>query len=123
MAKVNIKTFKKALENSGGNQSIIAQRLKVGRSTITIFLNKNPKMRALCEIEAERIIDVAENVLDHDITTNKNVDSAKWKLNNSKRGKARGYGLKQEIELAAAIATSEFTKEELEAEIKRLTGK
>jgi len=98
MAKLNIKTFKEALKGSGGNQSVIAEKLKLkSRSTVTMFLNKNPKMRDLLETEAERIIDVSENVLDHDITTNRNVDSAKWKLTNSKRGKARGYGQRQEL--------------------------
>ena len=111
MAKLNQKTFKEACKDSGGNQSIIARKLEKSRSTITMYLNKHPKMRALLETEAERIIDVAENVIDHDITKNKNIDSSKWKLLNSKRGKSRGYGPKQETEISGSIKA---TKLELE---------
>ena len=99
MAKINQTTFKKALEGSGGNQSTIAQKLQVSRAAITKFLNKNPSMRELVNTEAERIIDVAENVIDADIVKGKNIDSAKWKLLHSKRGKARGYGPRQEMDL------------------------
>ncbi len=98
MARLNIKIFKAALVDSGGNQSVIAKKVGRSRSAITLFLNKNPKMRSLCEAEAERIIDVAENIVDAKIVTEKDLDTAKWKLSNSKRGKARGYGQKQEIE-------------------------
>ena len=98
MTKITEKTFIKALDKSGGNQSTIAQRLDVHRSAVTLFLNKNHKMKELCEIEGERIIDVAENNIDYDVVTNKNIETSKWKLTHSKRGKARGYGPKQEIE-------------------------
>ena len=99
MTKITIKTFTKALEGSGGNQSTIAQKIGVTRGAITIFLSKHPKMRELLNTEAERIIDVAENVIDADIVKGKNIDSAKWKLLHSKRGKARGYGPRQEMDL------------------------
>jgi len=103
MAKLTIKTFKEALVNSGGNQSVIAQKLGKDRSAVNHFLKKHPRMRALLEAEAERIIDVAENVIDADITKLKSVDSSKWKLLNSKRGKARGYGPKVEQELSGVV--------------------
>ena len=99
MTRITQKTFKAALIDSGGNQSTIAQKIGVTRGAVNIYLTKNPNMRELLEIEAERIIDVAENVIDHDIVTNKNIDSSKWKLTNSKRGKARGYGVKQEFDI------------------------
>ena len=103
MAKINFKTFQEALKGSGGNQSIIAKKLQVTRGAVCIFLGKNPKMRKLLDLEAERIIDVAENLIDSDITNEKNIDSAKWKLLNSKRGKNRGYGPKVEQELTGAV--------------------
>ena len=99
MTRITQKTFKAALIDSGGNQSTIAQKIGVTRGAVNIYLSKNPNMRELLEIEAERIIDVAENVIDHDIVTNKNIDSSKWKLTNSKRGKARGYGAKTELDV------------------------
>ena len=100
MTKINQKTFTKALEKSGGNQSIIAQRLDVTRGAVTRYLQKYPKMKDLCELESERIIDVAENNIDHDIVKNKSIETSKWKLANSKRGKARGYGPKIEQEMS-----------------------
>jgi len=98
MAKLNQKTFKEALKSSGGNQSIIAKKLEVTRGAVNQYLKRYPKMRELLELEAERIIDVAENIIDGSITNDKDIDSAKWKLLNSKRGKARGYGAKTEME-------------------------
>ena len=103
MTRINQKLFKLALVDSGGNQSTIAKKLGVTRGAITHYLKKNPKMRALLEIEAERIIDVAENVIDHEIVKKRDVDSAKWKLTNSKRGKARGYGQKQELNIGGDL--------------------
>ncbi|MHA1737903.1 MAG: hypothetical protein ACTSWD_04900 [Candidatus Heimdallarchaeota archaeon] len=98
MAKISIKTFKKALKDSGGNQSRIAERLECTRSAVGHFLKKNPKLHKLLESEAERVIDFAEDNIDTDIMINKDVDSSKWKLTNSKRGKSRGYGAKSEVE-------------------------
>ena len=60
-------------------------------------------MKAALEQEAEKILDVSENIIDHDIMSNRNIDSAKWKLTNSRRGKARGYGVKIENEVSGAI--------------------
>lgn len=103
MTKITQKSFIKALDKSGGNQSTIAQRLEVTRGAVTLFLNKNPKMKELCETEGERIIDVAENVIDSSITKDRDLDSSKWKLLHSKRGKARGYGPKTELEHSGEI--------------------
>ena len=98
MARVNIKTFKEALKNSGGNQARIAEKLEVGRSTICMFLNKHPKMRKLLEAEAEYVLDIIEDNITVSATIHKDVADGKWILTNSKRGKARGWGVKQEIE-------------------------
>ncbi len=97
MTRITIKTFKKALVDSGGNQSTIAKKIGVTRGAITIYLGKHPNMKELLNIEAERIIDVAENVIDHEIVKKRDVDSSKWKLLHSRRGKARGYGPKTEL--------------------------
>ncbi len=115
MAKINQKTFKLALGNSGGNQSIIAKKLQVTRGAITKFLSKNPKMRELLNMEAERIIDVAENVVNAAITNKESedrLDTSKWKLLNSKRGKARGYGIKNEIEHSGKVFEVKITEVE-----------
>lgn len=98
MTKITKANFTRYLQDTGGNQSVIAGKIGCSRSAVTLFLDKHPDMRALAEQEAERIVDFAENLIESDIANNKNVDTAKWKLTNSKRGKARGYGLKTELE-------------------------
>ena len=90
MAKVTIKTFKEALKNSGGNQARIAEKLEIGRSTVCMFLKKNPKMRELLEAEAEYVLDIIEDNITVSATIHKDVADGKWILTNSKRGKARG---------------------------------
>ena len=99
MARINQKTFKEALKNSGGNQARIAEKLEVTRQAVGLYLKKNPKMRELLEQEAEFVIDVSEDNIDTNIVVHKNVEDSKWKLLHSKRGKARGYGQKQELDL------------------------
>jgi len=106
MAKINQKTFKEALKNSGGNQARIADKLEVTRQAVGLYLKKNPKMRELLEIEAELVIDISEDNIDTEIMVHKDVDSSKWKLLNSKRGKARGYGFKQEMEHTGGMSAT-----------------
>jgi len=98
MARITKANFKKAAVNSSGNQTRIAEQMEVTRSAINHFLKRNPDMRELLEEEADRLIDVCEDNIDFQIMQNKDVALAQWKLLNSKGGKARGYGPKQEIE-------------------------
>ena len=99
MARINKKTFRAALKNSGGNQARIAEKLEVGRSAVGMYLIRHPEMRAELDEEAELVIDVSEDNIDVAIMTHKDIDSSKWKLLHSKRGKARGYGVKQEFDI------------------------
>lgn len=108
MAKINQKTFKEALQNSGGNQARIAEKLEVTRQAIGLYLKKNPKMRKLLEQEAEFIIDIAEDNIDTDIAVHKDIDSSKWKLLHSKRGKKRGYAPKQELDHSGEMLPATF---------------
>lgn len=108
MAKINVKTFKKALKNSGGNMARIAERIECCRSAVCLFVKKNPKMRKLLNQEAELVLDIAEDNIDTEIMTHRDVDSSKWKLLHSKGGRARGYGQKQEIEHSGEISPNTF---------------
>ena len=98
MARITQKTFKEALKNSGGNQQRIAEKLEVGRSAVGMFLIRQPEMRKLLDAEAEKLIDYAEDNIATSVMVNKDIDDSKWLLTNSKKGKARGWGIKQEIE-------------------------
>lgn len=121
MANINITTFKEALVNSGGNQARIAEKLEVTRSAVGHFLERNPKMRQLLNEEANRLIEWAEDNVAMSVMVHKDINDSKWLLTNSKKGKAKGWGQKQEVELSGNIST--LTKEERSAEIKRLLGK
>ena len=99
MTRINKKNFKEACKGSGGVQTIIAKAIGVTRGAITKYLNKHPEMRSFVEEEGEKIMDVAEHNIDRDIVAG-DVDSSKWALTNRKRGKARGYGIKQEFDVS-----------------------
>lgn len=63
MAKITKKGFTEAAKNSAGNQSVIAKSLKVSRSAVTQFIQRNEWAKELMQEEDERIIDLAENKL------------------------------------------------------------
>lgn len=100
MTKLSIKKFKESLPGSHGVQAIIARKCEVDRSTITLFLDKHPKMKELCLAEREKIIDVAENRL---FKAADNGD--KWAVDKilSTIGKNRGY-----IEAQESIVSGGF---------------
>ncbi len=95
MTKISKSKFKKAIPGTGGVQAVIAQRLGVERSTITSYLQKNPKMKKMLDLEREKIIDMAENKL---FKAAENGD--KWAVDKilSTIGKDRGYTEKREVE-------------------------
>jgi len=98
MAKITEKTFKEALVNSGGNQARIAEKMEKSRQAVGNFLKKRPKMRELLDLEVVKLVENAEDVVAMEILSNRDIDQSKWLLTNSKVGKARGWGAKQEIE-------------------------
>lgn len=95
MTKINKKNFKIALEGTYGVKSAIAQKLGVTRAAMTVFLQKNPELDAIRELESEKIIDIAENRLFKAVN-----DGEKWAIDKilSTKGKLRGYAPKEEIE-------------------------
>ena len=97
MTRINKKNFKEACKGSGGVQTIVAKAIGVTRQAISIYLKKHPEMRKFLDEEGEKIMDVAEHNIDREIVAG-DIDVSQWALTNRKRGKARGYGLKQEVE-------------------------
>lgn len=108
MARITKKTFREALVNSGGNQARIAEKLEVTRQGVGIFLKRNPDMRIELEEEADRLVDWAEDNVGIDVMVHKDIDSSKWLLKNSKRGKSRGWGEKQQIEHSGESGNNVF---------------
>lgn len=97
MARITKKKFKQACEGSGGVGSVVAKVIGVTRSAIYHYLKKHPEMRKFLDEEGEKIIDVAEHNIDKEIVEG-NIEISQWALTNRKRGKARGYGPKKELE-------------------------
>jgi len=98
MARITKANFREALVNSGGNQARIAEKMEVTRQAIGLFLKRNPEMRVELELEADRLIEWAEDNVAMSVMIHKDIDDSKWILTNSKKGKSKGWGQKQEIE-------------------------
>ena len=93
--KITKTKFREAVKGSGGVQVIVAQRMDTVRSTITMYIQKNPWARELLNEEREKIIDLAENKLFKAAEEDK-----QWAIERILKnlGKNRGYTEKQEIE-------------------------
>ena len=100
MARITKKKFKQAVKGSGGVQAVIAKAIGVTRQSLSTYLKKNPDLKGLLDEEGENIIDIAELNIQRKIVEEGNTDDS-WKiLLNSKRGKARGYGPRQEFDIS-----------------------
>lgn len=93
MTKLSRKKVEEALKNSFGVFSVIAQRCKVERSTITDFFHKHPDLRAKAEAERDKIVDIAEIKLNQKL--NEGDSTLIWKVLSTK-GKNRGYEERKE---------------------------
>lgn len=98
MTKLTKEMVKKAINDSGGIQSIVAQKCNVARSTISEFLNKPENKDIMNELiaEKEKVLDLAENKL---IKLMKDGEFNAIKFYLTTQAKARGYVEKTETEL------------------------
>jgi len=126
MSRINKKNFEAACKGSGGVGAVLARALGVTRQAIYIYLRRHPEMRKFLDEEGEQILDIAEHNIDKEIIAG-NIESSMWALLNRKRGKARGYGPKQEIDHTDAepvvfnlieMSNEEIKKERLDKKIK-----
>ncbi len=78
----------KAIKNSNGIITIIADRLGVARGTVHRYMNEDAEAKALYEAECETVLDIAEVVI-IDAIKNQDVQTAKWYLGT--KGGKRGY--------------------------------
>lgn len=122
MTRITKKLFLKAIKNSGGNQSRVGDRMEVTRSAVGHFLKKNPDMREAMEDEAERYIDICEDNLTTSVMVHGDVDNSFKVLTTSKRGKARGWGVKQEVEHVGDIPITINLITKSNEEIKKAKG-
>lgn len=130
MTKITKKLFKEALEHSLGTQVDMAQRLGVARQSMHTYLEKHLDMRLLLDNQRLSNIDRAENEifeqLDFHSYSKDPASAARIRQGAStfiltRLGKNKGWVEKTEVSLEGNITN--LSKEEREAEIKRLLGK
>lgn len=88
MAKITLKLFKLALEGTFGIKSKIAENLNVCRSSVGMYIKKNPKLNKLLEDERVKMLDIGENAL---MVNVKAGDTQSIKFLLSTQGKDKGY--------------------------------
>ena len=99
MARISKKKFKEACKGSAGVQTVIAKSIGVTRGAIFLYLKRHPEMRKFLDEEGDKLVDIAEHNIHKEIVAGSIDDS--WKLLlNSKRGKTRGYGQRQEFDVS-----------------------
>lgn len=113
MARITKKKFKEACTGSGGVGTVVAKSMGVTRGAVYHYLKKHPDMKKFLEEEGEKIIDVAEHNINKKIVEG-DVDVSQWALTNRKRGKVRGYGHKQEMEVTGTAATFNLIEKSVE---------
>jgi len=123
MTRITKRNFKKALKNTGGNQSRIAEKLEVSRQAVSLFIQRNPDMKLLNEEENDLLYDMAEDNVAIDVMVHKDTAESKWLLINTKKGRARGFGQKTEIEHTGDIPVTINLITKSNEEIKESKGK
>ena len=78
----------KAIKNSNGIITIIAERIGCTRQTVSKAIKADPYIQEFYENECETVLDIAEVVV-IDAIKNQDVNTAKWYL--STKGAKRGY--------------------------------
>lgn len=112
MGKINLKKFKEAVDGSRGIITLIAKRLGVTRKAVYDYMDRTETAKELIENEKEKGIDIAESKL------MKRLNDNDWKairmiLTQSKRGRARGYGKRLELEHSGEIKSNRPSAEEV----------
>lgn len=113
--KVKAVSILEAIKGSGGVVLTIADALGVDWHTAKRAIEENAEAKAAYEAETNKMIDLAESVLlmniqlaakQQDRGSFADTSDAKWLL--SKKGKARGYGDKLELEHSVQVTWKEF---------------
>lgn len=107
----DIATIKKAIEDSGGNVQLIAQRLGCAWHTAKSYIEKFPETKLAYENEEESVLDLAESKLIENISDNDNTAIIFYLKT---KGKKRGYVERQEVEHAGEVTIQLTQKERLE---------
>lgn len=101
--KYTAEQFIKAIPGSGGIVTTIAKRVGCTWHTAKKYIDNYATVGKAYEAELEAVLDMAESVLFQNIREGDTGD-AKWLL--SRKGRARGYYQKQEVETTGDIKIS-----------------
>lgn len=91
----DIMTIKKAIEDSGGIMTTIAERLGCNWNTARTYVEKFPETREAYAAECESVLDIAESKLIENIQSNDNTAILFYLKT---KGKKRGYIERSEVE-------------------------
>ena len=94
--RVRIAKFLKAVENSGGIQSVIAKRMGITPTSLCEWLKRNPEFYKYLEEEDNKRVDTAITTITKDLG---NIETAKWFLLKYKKGREKGYNDKPETQV------------------------
>jgi len=90
-----------ACKNSHGIISVVAERLKIHRTTCKNYLDKCPEAMAVLDAERQVMLDFAESTIVKGMR-NGDTTSARWLL--SVKGKDRGYNEKLDIDVTGRLS-------------------
>ena len=93
--RFKIADVEQALRNSAGNRTMAAQRLDCAITTITNYIERSPRLKAVIEEHTERITDAAETGLAQHILDG-NLRAIIFHLRT--KGRERGYVFRTEVQ-------------------------
>jgi AcrR family transcriptional regulator len=99
---LTLKAVRTALEKSVGNISAAARALGTSRTAVYYYIDTRPELRQMVQDQREAVADVAETAL-YQACLRGEPWAVTMALRFSTRGKERGYGNTQEIEVAGGI--------------------
>ena|SRR3990167_9759012 len=104
--RVRIAKFLKAVEGSGGIQSVIAKRMGITPTSVCEWLKRNPEFYKYIEEEDNKRVDMAITTITKDLG---NTETAKWFLLKYKKGREKGYNDKPETQLNMQLNQNTMT--------------
>jgi len=95
--RIKVQTILDAIPDSGGNLTLIARRANCHRDTIHNMIKRHDSVKAAIELEQEETIDALENKALKLALEENDKTMIIFILKNSREGKRRGWGERQEI--------------------------
>jgi predicted transcriptional regulator len=114
--KLTVKAVVTAMQQSVGNVSAAARALGVTRAAIYYYIDQRPELRQMIQDQRETVADVAESAL-YKACLRGEPWAVTLALRFSTRGKERGYGNSQDIEVAGGVEVTHAGNDESNAAV------